>query len=395
MSEVATTTPNPETPIVTVTATPFSGNAWSETPPEPKKEDAPPVTTIVSTDKTVVAPTPDPKETSPAVISEWYKEYNWENEETAKNEIAELRKLKEAKAAEPEVKYLGIPDDKEEEWFNYVHNKRTLSKIENANLDNSKEAGELLKTYYRFKYKDFTDNEIIEHFNETYEKPDKPKQSVEQTDEDYAELLTKWQARIDAIDRKIVRDAKMVKPDFIQFKTNLVAPELPKPVLPNGQPSKEDLEKLEQIRSNFLNKLESDFSKAEGFATRVKDESVDIPVSFKIPEDERVAIKSRLKDGFSVDEYFNGRWFEKDGTPKIDLIISDIYELENRDKVHSGLVNNAANQRLVEYRKEIGNIDITKTPQQTFDPTKQTGAKNVSPFSKNAWSEQPPVMINN
>ncbi len=125
----------------------------------------------------------------------------------------------------------------------------------------------------------------------------------------------------------------------------------------------------------------------------MKDELVDYSVQFKIPDEAKVAIKGRLTEGLDVSDYMDKRWFDEKGTPMIEKIITDIYQLENLDKILSGVANKSASERWEVYQKSIKNLNVntTSTPSPTFQ---QNGNGNVSPFGKNAWSEKPPLIQN-
>lgn len=369
----------------TTISSPFSG--WSETPPELKKEEP-----VVSSDtQQVVKETVAAKPVTATTTNEWYKEFNWETPDAAKSEIAELRKFKENP---PAVKVETISEEVEEKLYDYLSVKKQFEKAEKANLENANEAANLLKSYYKFKYPDFNEGDIKEHFEEQYTKTEIPKRSDDQTDEEYAEVVEKVKQRNEAIDRKIIRDAKVAKPEFSQFKEKIVRPELPKYEPKAEEPSQESLAKAKEIRDNFLNKLESNYAKLEGFTTTVKDESVEIPVAFKVPDDAKAAIKERFKAGFNLNEFIDGRWGDEKGEPTIEKMISDVYILENLDKILSGVANNAANQRLAEYIKASKQLDLGKTPQQTFSPNNNGNGSKLTPFGKEAWSETPPMLNN-
>ena len=121
---------------------------------------------------------------------------------------------------------------------------------------------------------------------------------------------------------------------------------------------------MQQARSIYEKTLDSDFKSFNGFNVSVKDEDVEIPISFNVGDDEKLAIKSQLEN-FDTDSYFEGRWFDKDGKPNVQQIMADKYLLENREKIFSKIANEAASQRLLAHLKKNGNINInqTSTPQ--------------------------------
>lgn len=369
---------------------PFGGGAWSENIPEVKTEQV--VEEKKETTPVQEAFVPEKKqETEEEILDpkDWLKrELEVDDIAILKAEREELKKLKESQS---QVKYETLPEDKEEEFYNYYSVKKQLEKAESANIENAKEAADLIRTYYKFKYKDFNEAEVAEHFEDQYTKPEKPVQTDDMTDDEYELKVNGWKTRCEAIDRKIIRDAKVIKPEFSEFKSKVVRPELPKYEPQVQQQSQESLAKIEEARKNFLNKLDSEYSKFEGYKTQVKDESVELPVTFKAPDEAKAAIRDRFKNGFDLNEFIDKRWSDESGSQKVEQIMSDIYVLENLDKILSGIANNAANDRLQAYIKSIKKTDVgVKTSQETYQPT-GNGQAGVSPFGKSAWSEKLPV----
>lgn len=400
-----------EAPTTTPQANPF-GDSWTETPTDVKLE--PPVVTPPVAEPPVTTPpdaaTPPPTADTDEIIDqkEWLKrEFGTEDITILKAEREEYKKLKETPLTASEIKFADdqskhihelIRDGKRKEVRQFLETQERIESL--VGVDVSKEtADDIIKLNMQLKFKDLSPKEIDYKFNKEYSLPKEPVQSDSELDEDFATRKSEWQERVQDIVMTKIIEAKLAKPELEKAKVQLVLPEINKPEPQTQQPTQESLAAqdaaLKQVRDNFLNKLESDFSKIEGFTTKVKDESVEIPVSFKIPDEDKAAIKARLQEGFDVNAYIDKRWFPE-GNPNIEQIVSDIFELENRDKVHAGIANNAASQRLVEYIKAAKNPSITngKTSQQTFDPA-QSGQQTISPFSQGAWSEKPPVVIHN
>jgi len=374
---------------------PFGRNAWTESLPA-----AEPVTLAV-TDTPPAEPaqpaTTEP-EPQPVVSNDWYKNYGWENEEAAKAEIEQLKTLKDKPQTEVEIKFENeqsktlhelIRQGKTKEVKEFLELQDRLESYTTGDV--SKEnADEIIKMGMKLKYKDLSPEEINYKFNKEYAVPAEPVQTLDETEDEFAARKLEWQSKVNDVVMNKVIEAKLMRPELEQAKSKVVLPELEKPTAAANQPTPEQ---LEQIRQNFLSQLESNYTKAEGFTTKVKDESVEIPVSFKIPDEDKVAIRNKLQEGLDVNEYMDKRWFDDKGTPKVEQIITDLYQLENLDKILSGIANNSANKRLVEYRKSIGHIEVSTTPQQTYQPT--APQQNVNPFSKDAWSDRPPVLANN
>ena len=125
--------------------------------------------------------------------------------------------------------------------------------------------------------------------------------------------------------------------------------------------SQAEFEVMQEARSIYERTLDSDFQSFNGFNVSVKDEDVEIPISFNVSEEERLAMKNDLMD-FDSDSYLENRWFTKDGKPNIQQIMADKYLLENREKIFSKIANEAASQRVLAHIKRNGNININQTP---------------------------------
>lgn len=375
------------TEVLNIQNDPFGKNAWSENAPEIKPEE-----------KTDIKP--EVKQDEPAkvevktdtVVEPFYKKIGFEKEEDVITEINTLRE-KNSKGFEyknDESRKIAeyINEGKEDELYKYLDTKKKVQKLSTSDLSDKAIAAELVKFGIHRDNPNLQDDEVEFLFNEKYSLPDKPIQG-DDLDDEYEVKVNNWKKQVESVEKRLVIEAKMQQPKMAQLNQEIVLPEIKKQ---QEQTANElDPEVLKQIRANFLNKLESDFSKTEGFSTQVKDESVEIPVSFKIPDEDKLAIKGRLENNFDVDGFINNRWFGEDGEPKITQIVEDIYLLDNRDKVLSGIANNSANQRILEYRKQVNNTNINNnTNQNTFQPN-QDGKANISPFSQEAWSDRPPV----
>ncbi len=381
----------PTNEVQVITPAPFSSDAWSEIPPE---------TTIeAKTEEAVIEKKKEevdtPSSTNETIVEPFYKRLGFEKEEDVENEIKTLREKKpdEVKFEDEQSKQiyelLREGGDKKKEVRKFLETQEKLETLISSEVTKDN-ADEYLKLGMKLKYKELnlTDSELNHKFNKQFGLPKEPILDVD--DEDSVAEHNEWKAKVAEIEIEKIIEAKLAKPELVKAKTELKLPEIAKQ---EGQQANEpNPELLKEIRDKFLNKLESDYIKTDGFNTQVKDELVEIPVTFKIPDEDKVAIKGRLEEGFEVDDYINKRWFGEKGEPKIEQIISDIYQLENLDKVLSGVANNAANLRLVEARKQATNSNINnKTNQNTFQPNAD-GKNNISPFKKEAWSETPPVL---
>lgn len=292
-----------------------------------------------------------------------------DNIELAKQQLVDLR----AKAETPaEIKFANeetkkfysyfTEENKEDELLDHLQNKKLISKAEKANVENAKEATELLQTYYKFKYKDFNGDEVRDHFNDQYSKPAKPKQLAEQDDDEYKEQVSEWQSKCDAIDKRIVRDAKMVKPEFSQFKSQIVLSDINKPQAANKQPTQEELDAAKKVAERFIQDVEADVKKLSEISTLVKDEAVEIPVSYAYSDEERNVVVEQVKSfvakGYDANVIFAKLWTDANGHFDISRMISDLAYLNNREKISNKLANEGASQRMKEYTKDKKHINV-------------------------------------
>jgi len=197
-------------------------------------------------------------------------------------------------------------------------------------------------------------------FYDNYNFPAKPEQGYDETDEDYSAKLQNWQSQIEFIEKRMIIDAKVIRPELEKLKSEIKLPDVYGFDQLEAE-SQEEYESMQQARQIYEQTLNSEFNNFNGFNVSVKDEDVEIPIAFNVAEDERLAMKNDLED-FDTDLYFENRWFNKEGKPNVQQIMADKYLLENREKIFSKIANEAASQRLLAHLKKNGNININQTP---------------------------------
>lgn len=387
---------------VKVEPTPFANNAWTETFPEVKKEETTETAQTSSTATTSAAPENkdieeilDPKD--------WLKrEFQVDDPEVLRQQIKEYRELKEKQ--QTELKFENDESKNLHELFRTGKGKEAIKimekqeKIEaySALEVNDDTAADIIKLNLQLKYPTLTQKQIDFQYNQEYGIPKEPVFDKLKDDEDeFNEKHDAWKEQVANVKMKSTIAATMAKPELEAAKVKLVLPEIDKPTAQANEPTAEEIEKQKKWAENFLNTVNSNYSKVEGFETKVKDELVEYPVSFKIPDEDKVAIKERLIKGVDVNELMGKRWFSEQGEANVEQMSKDLYVLENLDKILSGVANKSASQRLIEFRKSASNINLNgNSNQETFHP-EQNGVNKVSPFGKDAWSEKPPSSLNN
>jgi hypothetical protein len=367
MSEVTTDVRDEQEVKTEMVINPYDEANWSDKPVEIKEEAKP---EAVQEEKKQ-----EVKEEVKQEVDLFEQEFGLKKDDF-KKEYEELKKLKETPLTKEEIKFANeqseklfnlLKDGKDDDVFSFLDTKRKLS---NAT---AMPAADALKLHLQLSNPHYKGEDVEDVFEEKYAMPEKPEQTLDEEDADYEKRVSKWQAQTEKITRRIERDAVSAKAELAKLNQELVLPDIPKKeaTQTSAAADQELLAQQARVRENFEKQLESNYKNFNGFDTKVKDESVEIPISFLVPEEEKIALKQRAFD-FDVMDNFNQRWFDKDNNPKVEQIMADLYILENKDKVLQGVANQAATKRLAEYIKEKGNIDVSgKQPQGTFAPDGQ------------------------
>jgi len=274
-----------------------------------------------------------------------------------------------------------IKEGKTDEVYDILNQQKRLEKLTTADVD-ANLAVDIIKTNLANKYKELNSEEIDLLFYEQYYTPQKPEQGYDESDEDYSQKLKTWQSQVDYAERKMIIDAKVYRTDLAKLKADIKLPDISREA-ENEAVYQEEFEMQQRARSIYEQTLDSQFQSFNGFNVLVKDAEVEIPITFNVGDDEKLSIKNDLSD-FDSDSYFGGRWFNDDGTPKVQQIMADVYLLENREKIFSKIANEAASQRYLAHIKNTGNINVNQqTPQGK--PT-QAFNSQLDELAKAVWS---------
>jgi hypothetical protein len=274
-----------------------------------------------------------------------------------------------------------IKEGKTDDVYEILNQQKRLEKLTSSELTPNL-AVDIIKTNIQNKYKDLNQEEVDLLFYDQYFVPSKPEQGYDESDEDYAGKVKTWQSQVDYVDKKMMIEAKVIRPELEKLKSELKLPDI------YGQEkqdaaSQEEFELQQKARSVYEKTLESDYNNFKGFEVMVKDEDVEIPISFNISDEERAALKTQLSD-FDADDKFGNRWFYKDGKPNVEQTMRDLYMLENLDKILRKTANEAYAQAKLAYIKNSGNVTLNKqTPQGT--PTQSAGSA-FEELQKAVWS---------
>ena len=183
-------------------------------------------------------------------------------------------------------------------------------------------------------------------------------------DDDYNQRVSNWETKINEIEKRLVIEAKMVKPELEKIKSSLILPDI-NPVQKKAEITPEELEQHKKYMDNYFGAVETTLNSFEGFSTTVKDEGADFNVAY-IPSDEekqQVAQQMRYfaENNLDANMLFADRWVNDDGTINTKQMTKDLFLLQNEGKITQKYVNEAANKRLAMHLKNQSNIDLGKT----------------------------------
>jgi hypothetical protein len=287
--------------------------------------------------------------------------FGYDSVEQAEQEFKKLKEQPSFEFKDDVSKSLfdAIREGKADDVYEILNQQKRLEKLTSSELTPDL-AAEIVKTNIKNKYKDLSADDVELLFYDQHFVPLKPEQGYDESDEDYAGKVKTWQSQVDYAERKLMIEAKVIRPELEKLKSEIKLPDIYNEAGREAE-SQEEFEIMQQARSIYEKTLDSDFQSFSGFNVSVKDEDVEIPISFNVAEDERLAMKNDLTD-FDSDSYFEKRWFAEDGKPKVQQIMADKYLLENREKIFSKIANEAASQRLLAHLKKNGNININQSP---------------------------------
>jgi hypothetical protein len=332
---------------------------------QPKIEEAP---ILINEPQTAPPPQEETKVEEQAASTQSFdsnqfvkERFGYDSVEQAEQEFKKLKEQPSFEFKDDVSKSLfdAIKEGKADDVYEILNQQKRLEKLTSSELTPDL-AAEIVKTNIKNKYKDLSADDVELLFYDQHFVPLKPEQGYDESDEDYAGKVKTWQSQVDYAERRLMIEAKVIRPELEKLKSEIKLPDIYNEAGREAE-SQEEFEIMQQARSIYEKTLDSDFQSFNGFNVSVKDEDVEIPISFNVGEDERLAMKNDLAD-FDSDSYFEGRWFTKDGKPNVQQIMADKYLLENREKIFSKIANEAASQRLLAHLKKNGNININQSP---------------------------------
>jgi hypothetical protein len=297
--------------------------------------------------------------------NDWVKtEFGFDSVEVAKTEFDNYKKIKEAT---PQLKFENeqseqvfnlLKDGKTDEVYSYLDKQKKIDKILNADITESN-AEDIIKLSMQNKYKDLTADEIDYQFNKQFKLPKKPSQSLDQTDDEYEDVLKDWTSECNEVKKGIIIEAKLAKPEIAKLKSELVLPTIePKP---QNQPSQEDLQKIEKWQKDYESSVEAEYKNFNGVNVTAKCGDAELPITYSPTDEDKTALRNNLLD-FDAVKYLEQRWVDATSqTVDVKKAISELYFLENKDAILQKVANESAAKMLEFIKKTNSNIQLENT----------------------------------
>jgi hypothetical protein len=297
----------------------------------------------------------------------------FDNWETAAQEIERLKSSPKIDFENETSKkfYEYAKEQKEDELLNFLQEKKKLDRLATSEIKNASVAEEIVKLSMYQKNKDLDQSEIDFLFNEKFQKPAKPEQRLDELDSEFEERVSAWESRINEVEKRLVIEAKLAKPELEKLKSSLVLPDInPKEVQPEITP--EVLEAQKKYMDNYFGSVNEVINSFEGFTATVKDEGADFNVAYVPSDEEKQAVAQQMKyfaeNNLDANMLFADRWVNEDGTINTKQMAKDLFLLQNEGKITQKYVNDAANKRLAMHLKKQSNINFGNSDQGTFTP---------------------------
>lgn len=367
----ATTEGQEQTPIEPI-SNPFSDGSWANEPvkaaevvnqEQPEHKETPPP-------QTEVKPTETPDVT--ALLKEKLGFDDWD---LAANEIKKLKESPKIKFEneQSEIVFEYIKQGKEDDLYTFLDEKRKIDKLTSLEIKDAKTAAEIVKMSMYQKNKTLEKDEIDFLFNEKFSVPRKPEQGIDELDEDYDKRVSEWENKVSEIEKRLVIEAKLAKPDLESKKANLILPDIREKEVVK-LPSEEELKEKHTYLDNLKGALNKTLTEFDGFAATVKDEEGDISIAYIPSEEEKKSVADKLnyfvEQNLDANVIFAERWVNDDGSINVKQMTKDLLLIENEQKITQKYANEAASKKMTNYLKRQSNIALNGgSVQHTFDPS--------------------------
>jgi primosomal protein N'' len=352
-----------ETQDVQAQFNPFDETSWVEAAPTaaPQGEETQ-VAQATATQTTVE----ENKQTNTVDYSAFVKEtFGFESVDEIKSAIDEYKVLKSTPKTEVEFSneisknlYQALLEGKEAEVYSYLAEKQKVDRLANLEVTDAKSGLEILAAKLANQYKELTPDEIEYKLSKQYRIPEQPVRDDYDTDEDYERKLSAWQKEKSLVEKEIIVDAKIAKPEIA--KIELVLPDVLKSSEKQATQQEQGVQVDPAVRQKYLDTLKKEYNLFDGFKVAAKDEDVEVAVAYTPTNEEKLALKNVLEN-FNADEFLGSMWISDEGKFNTKQAMEDLYLLQNKEKVFQKIANEAVSQFKVGLIKAKKNINLTST----------------------------------
>ena len=273
--------------------------------------------------------------------------------ETAKAEIEQLRQLKDTPIKfENELSkqlFEAIQAGKTDDIYSVLATQKKLSEAETL------PSTEVLKLHIEQTNKHFKSADVEDVYEEKYGLPDKPIQGMTEDDEDFTQREERYKSAVDKINRRIERDAVTAKEDLLKLKAEIKLPTIPNQETDALKAYNDSIVQAQadhKILTDSLSKLsEKDISLQLNF----NDEASKMKFDVSYQADKTGTEKAKAAAANYMD-FLSQTYYKEDGSPLADKLTSDIYFLQNREKIMTEAVKQAVNETKAWFLRNQKNI---------------------------------------
>ncbi len=298
--------------------------------------------------------------------------------DTAKAAMVELKTLKEKAQTPAEIKYANeeskriieaLQTGDTEPFYEYITTQKTLAAVDKMDAESA------IKLKIKQDNKHYTSADIQDVFEEKYSTDEKPEQGVDELEDEFAKRLSKWETKAEKVNRRIERDAVTAKAELSKLRSEIVLPDIfKKEEVKKTEPTPEELATKKSYDESYLKAVDTSVQNFAGFSTTVIDKDVKIPVAYNLSDEQKTEVSNAMKtlaaNNYDVNVLFAPKWLKENGTLDTDRMTKDVARMLYGDQVEQKFANEAASKRVIEQSKKNSNVHLksNSTPQRTFAP---------------------------
>ncbi len=269
--------------------------------------------------------------------------YGWDNADLARQEIENLRKLKDAPREKEAIQFANdeakrvyqlISSGKEDEVLQYFDKRNKVKNVDNFNDE------QLLKHYLRFENPLFDDELINDEYNTLYSvNEDKFKDQLDQVD---TLALRKEKLRTQ---QRTQNDVAKAKEYFNQYKSKIELPAIEQPIDPSYLQWKQEQEQLTTIDTQTMEAYKALSPKAIETKINFTDEANKINFDFQFEPDAK-SFQDTVDLVADMDKFY-GNFKNSDGSPNRQKFLAFVHRGLYTEKYIMEAINQAKNATIV------------------------------------------------